>query len=191
MALSEIQVRAAELIYTDPDAMKAMQEQVHRLDPQGKVIPKSALPDVMMDEKINGALKPLREQNEELRKKLEEKTQLDYHQSQRDFMKREYRLDDKKLDELVEWMTKDADGNLFKSYEAAYRYRLAMSQPTLPNGAPPSQQKVSAFTRRPAGAEPWREQFKDPKHPLRQSKAEAKAWAREQWKASDEEYLRR
>jgi hypothetical protein len=188
MPLTELQIKATELIAGDPEAMKVMQQQVHRLDPGGKVIPKQALTDILLDEKISSAVDPIRRQNEELKAALEKKTQADFYHSQREFMKREYKMTDAGVDDLVKWMEEGADGNLFKSYEAAHRYRMAMSTPTHPNGTPTPQQKISAFTRRPIGSEPWREAFKDPKHPLRQSKAEAKEFARAEWKKADDEW---
>jgi hypothetical protein len=186
--VTDMQAKALQLIQNDPEAMRILQQQVHRLDPDGKVVPKQALGDVIMDEKIEAALKPLREQNEALRKQVEDKKERDFHESQRDFMRREYKLSDKAIDELADWMQKDADGNLFKSYEAAHRYRQALSQPTLPTGNVPPQ-KVSPLTRRPIGSEPWRESFKDKQHALRLSKSDARKWAQEEWTKADQDWM--
>jgi len=183
--------RALNLINSDPEASRILQAQVDRLDPDGKVVPKNQLGNLMLDRAIETAMKPLREQNVELQKKLEKKELADYHESQRQIMRREYHLTEKQINELAEWMEKDGDGNMYKSYEAAYRYRQALSQPTLPTGTVPPQRQ-SAFSRQTIGSEPWREAFKrgsDPKHALRQSRDGAREWAKEMWQKSDQEFL--
>lgn len=193
VAIPLIQAKALNLINNDPEAFRLLQQQVRRLDPEGKIIPKSQLPDVALEDKIESVVAPLREANAKLQKQLEDKERTDWHQAQREHMKRDYKMTDKGVDELVEWMEKDADGNLFKSYDAAHRYRQAMMQPTLPQGSgmPPSQ-RTSAFSRQPLGSEPWREAFKKggdaAKHPLRVSRADAREHSKAEWAKASREF---
>jgi hypothetical protein len=193
VAIPLIQAKALQLINSDPEAFKVLQQQVDRLDPEGKIIPKSQLPDVSLDKRIASALAPLQEANARLQKALEEKEKTDWHLAQREHMKRDYKMTDAQVDELTTWMEKDADGNLFKSYDSAHRYRMAMMQPTLPQGSTlPNTQRTSAFSREPLGSEPWREAFKKggdlAKHPLRQGRGEAREFAKSNWQKASQDF---
>lgn len=183
MAINPIQEKALQLIESDPEAFRMLQEQVHRLDPEGKVIPKSALPDISLQERIDSAIKPLREQNAKLEEDLRKKQELDDHQFQRDFMRRTYHMKDAEIDDLAKWMKEDADGNIYKSYEAAHKYRLAMKQPIIPNGSA-APNKISPMTGRQvrnSQDEPWREDIAKRRKDAANPRAADRAKAKEEW----------
>jgi hypothetical protein len=185
MAVTAVQEQALRMIEQDPEAMRVMQEQIHRLDPKGEKIPKSALPDIVFKQKLDEALAPLKEKNEELSKKLAEREKIDDNNYQRDFMRRKYNLSDKQIDELAEWMEKDGEGNIYKNYENAHLYRLSKNQPTLPNGNGVPV-KRSIFTGREPHSEDWRAEFEEKNdHPLRSkgpnSRRTQRNWAKEKW----------
>src|SRR5208282_1531560 len=192
MPITELEARAIELIKSDPKAYRALQAEVDRLDPDGKVVPKSALGDIQLERKIAAAIAPLREQNEKLQLRLSQKEQIDLHETQRSIMRRSpYNLTDKQIDDLAEWMEKDGEGNQYKSYETAHRYRMAMSQPISPGGSGAGSGRISQMTGRPVASEPWREGLDDPKHSLRGNKGSAKKWAKSEWQKAREEFANR
>src|SRR5208282_610327 len=192
MPITELEARAIELIKSDPKAYRALQAEVDRLDPDGKVVPKAALGDIQLERRIEAAVAPIREENEKLQQRLATKDKIDYHESQRTIMRRPpYNLTEKAIDDLAEWMEKDSDGNIYKSYEAAHRYRMAMSQPISPGGSGAGSGRISQMTGRPVASEPWREGLDDPKHSLRGNKGSAKKWAKSEWQKAREEFANR
>lgn len=183
MPLNEVQTRAWELIQADPEAFRILQGQVHRLDPDGKIVPKTALPDVQLETKVEAQTKPLLEKITKLEEDLRKKQETDDNLYQRDFMRRKYGMKDDAIDELAKWMKEDGDGNIYQSYEAAHKYRLAMKQPIIPNAAgSPQRNPMTGRGVRDETQEPWRADIakrrKESANPRQQDRAKAReTWA--------------
>ena len=181
--VTPLEAAALNLVKTDPAAMRLLQKEIARIDPSHRVIPKQMLNDVVMDEKFEAAIKPLRDENAELRKRFEEKEAHDRHVAERSNMKSKYGLTDKQIDELAEWMDKDEDARYF-TYEGAWKHKLAMmklNQPRTGGQVVAPNQRVHPLTGRVIEKEEWRENFKDEKHPLRSNDRQAaRNWAREE-----------
>lgn len=182
---TELELKAIELIKSDPVAYRNLQREVARLDPEGRVVPKAALGEVIMEEKIEAAVKPIREQNADLMAKLSKREEIDFHEAQRQVMRRPpYSMSEKQIDDLVSWMEKGGeDGTSFKSYETAHNHRVAMSNVLQPNGnaALPPNTRRHPLTGRVIEKEEWRENFRDPKHALRSNDRQTQRnWAREE-----------
>jgi hypothetical protein len=183
MPLNDVQIKAMEMIQADPEAFRVLQEQIHKLDPEGKKIPKTALPDIALQSRVDEIVKPWREKTEKLEEQLQKKQASDEHTAQRDFMRRNYKMNDKQIDDLTEWMEKDGAGNIYKNYEAAHLYRQAMLQPIIPNGQP-SPNRVSGITGRPVRNtqdEPWREDIAKRRRESGSTRTQDRTKAREEW----------
>jgi hypothetical protein len=180
MALNELQTRAYQLIEQDPEAYRILQQQLHRIDPEGKQIPKTALPDVQFEQKVEEHTKPLQEKVEKLESELRKKLEYDENLMQREFMKRNYHMSDAAIDDLAKWMKEDGDGNIYKSYEAAHQYRIRMQQPIIPNGTV-SPQKINPMTGHGVREEPWREEIAKRRKESANPRTQDRMKAREEW----------
>lgn len=180
MPLNELQTRAYQMIEQDPEAYRVLQQQLHRLDPEGKVIPKVALPDITFEEKLSERTKPLEEKLEKVEQRLREKMEYDENVMQREFMKRNYHMNDAAIDDLAKWMKEDGDGNIYKSYEAAHQYRIRMQQPIIPNGTM-SPARTNPMTGRGVREEPWREEIAKRRKENANPRTQDRLKAREEW----------
>lgn len=193
MPLNEVQAKAWQLIEQDPEAFRVLQEQVHRIDPEGKVIPKTSLPDITLRTKVQAETKPLEEKIEKLEQQLREKVQYDENVMQREFMKRNYHMSDAAIDDLAKWMKEDGDGNIYKSYEAAHQYRIRMQQPIIPGpaGLPQRRSALTGRVARDETQEPWRADIAKRRKESANPKQQDRLKAREEWQKTISELRNR
>ena len=170
MALNEQDEKLLSLLASDPDARRELVRHGARLMPDHPVVKQEAANSSQLDDRV----KPLKEEIEELKKKLLEKTNTDMIQDRRSSVKGPpFFFTDEQVRELEERMTKDH--NLYGSYAEAARYYQFQDQPTHPHSPPGG---MTPFGRKTKEEQNWRDMIKDPKSRLWKDR---KNFMREQW----------
>src|SRR5580692_11351666 len=182
MPLNDQDARLMELLASDPAARRELVKHGARLMPDHPVVRQEASHESAFDDKV----KPLKEEIEELKKELTQKTNRDLLAARRsEVTGPPFYFNEAQIQELEERMRKDGDGNLYGSYAAAARYYQYQDQPTHPSSAPTG---INPFGRRPGAKEDWRKMIKDPKSRLWKDR---KNLLREQWEAGSQELSKR
>ena len=168
------------LLAADPDARQALVRHGERLKSTHPAVRQAAAEMTQLEQQV----KPLKEEIEELRKQLQEKTGRDMWESRREEVRKApFFLNDEQILELEDRMRKD--GNQYKSYPEALRYYQFQDQPTHPHTPPGG---MTPFGRKTREEQNWRDMIKDPKSRLWKDR---KNFMREQWEEGSRDLSRR